>query len=83
MRLSRDRETLWKIAHELRAAINEGRLGPGDALPTVAELAAIHNVAMGTASRAIALLNSEGLIDVQRGRRVVVASDLHGSGLRP
>lgn len=45
-----------KIAASLRDTIQAGRLKPGDQLPTVAELAAAHTVAVGTAHRALALL---------------------------
>ena len=61
-----------KIAASLRDAIQTGRLKPGDQLPTVAELAAAHTVAVGTAHRALALLKDEHLIDVTRGRRATV-----------
>jgi integrase len=63
-----------KVAHELRTAIREGQLRPGDRLPTVLELAATHHVAAGTVNRAIALIKEEGLVDVQRGRRAIVVS---------
>lgn len=60
------------IAARLREQIATGELQPSDQLPTVAELAIGHAVAVGTAHRAIALLRDEGLIDVTRGRRAVV-----------
>ena len=58
-----------RIAAELRSAIAEGTFSPGEFLPTVAELATLHQVSTGTAHRAIALLSSENLIEVARGRR--------------
>ena len=66
------------IAEALRDDIRSGRLKPGDELPTVADLAvanlAVANtVAVGTAHRAMALLNDEGLIDVARGRLATVS----------
>jgi integrase len=63
------------IAAALRDEIRLGQLKPGDQLPTVAELAAAHTVAVGTAHRAMALLKDEGLIDVTRGRRATVAAN--------
>ncbi|MGH3754878.1 MAG: tyrosine-type recombinase/integrase [Pseudonocardiaceae bacterium] len=63
-----------KIAALLREDIRAGRLKPGDQLPTVAELAAAHTVAVGTAHRALALLRDEHLIEVTRGRRAIVAA---------
>ena len=62
------------IAEALRDDIRAGCLKPGDQLPTVAELAVANTVAVGTAHRALVLLKEEGLIDVTRGRRAIVAS---------
>jgi integrase len=62
-----------RLAAELREAISSGELPPGSQLPTNSELAAQHHMAVATAHRAIALLRDEGLIDVARGRRAVVA----------
>ena len=50
------------IAEALRDDIRSGRLKPGDELPTVADLAVADTVAVGTAHRAMALLNDEGLV---------------------
>ncbi len=61
-----------EIAGKLRAAIVGGELAPGDLVPTVVDLANTHDVSVGTAHRALAVLKSEGLIDVRRGRRAVV-----------
>jgi hypothetical protein len=60
------------IAAELREQILTGRLRAGDQLPTIAELATRHGVAVGTAHRAMDLLRAEGLIVSSRGRRSVV-----------
>lgn len=61
------------IATAFRDQIRLGQLKPGDQLPTVAEIATAHTVAVGTAHRALSVLKGEGLIDVARGRRAVVA----------
>jgi integrase len=42
------------VAEALRKEIMSGRIKPGDALPTVAEVAESHGVAVGTAHRAFA-----------------------------
>ena len=60
------------IAADLRKQILTGRLRAGDQLPTIAELATQHGVAVGTAHRAMDLLRAEGLIVSSRGRRSVV-----------
>jgi site-specific recombinase XerD len=62
-----------RITADLRAAIACGALRPGDALPTVAELASRYGVAPSTAHRAVAELSSAGLAVVSRGSRATVA----------
>jgi integrase len=61
------------VAQSLREQIHAGHLKPGDQIPTVAELAAVNTVAVGTAHRAITLLKHEGFIQTSRGRRATVA----------
>lgn len=61
-----------RIADELRAAITNGWLAPGDKLPSERELAREHAVARNTARQAIAILQSEGLVEAQHGRGVFV-----------
>src|SRR6266536_81780 len=63
------------IAEALREQIKDGRLAPGDLVPSTAELAKAHTVSIATSHRAIALLHSEGLIEVSRGRRATVRAD--------
>ena len=65
------------IAAELREQIVTGRLRAGDQLPTIADLATRHGVAVGTVHRAMDLLRTEGLIAASRGRRSVVLSTAH------
>lgn len=60
------------IAASLRDQIRDGRLRPGDLVPTTAELAAAHDVSIATAHRALAMVNAEGLVEVSRGKRAVV-----------
>ena len=61
-----------KIAADLRAAIKCGALRPESLLPTVKELQQRYAVSAGTASRAISVLKSEGLVSGSRGRRATV-----------
>lgn len=63
-----------QIAADLRSAMKCGALPAGSLIPTVETLRDRYGVSVGTAHRAIALLNTEGLIVVSRGRRAVVAS---------
>src|SRR3712207_4202651 len=68
------RSTLFPYTTLFRSQIRTGQLKPGDQLPTIAELAVANTVAVGTAHRALALLRDEGLVEVARGRRAIVAS---------
>jgi integrase len=61
-----------RIATELRAQIASGELPLGAQLPTHKQLAEQHGISVGTAHRVIALLSSEGLVEVSRGRRATV-----------
>src|SRR5262245_60657950 len=67
-----DRAVYQQIADQLRSAIIEGRYGAGDRLPSEAELVATYDVSRVTARRALAVLSTEGLVDVQHGRGVFV-----------
>jgi integrase/DNA-binding transcriptional regulator YhcF (GntR family) len=61
-----------RIAAELRAQIASGELPVGAQLPTHKQLAERHGISVGTAHRVTALLSSEGLVEVSRGRRATV-----------
>jgi DNA-binding transcriptional regulator YhcF (GntR family)/8-oxo-dGTP pyrophosphatase MutT (NUDIX family) len=61
-----------QIAADLRAAIHEGRLQPGDRLPTEREHAARYGVAIGTYRQAIAMLRDEGLLATYKRHGTVV-----------
>lgn len=60
------------IADELRAAIHRGEFAPGDALPSETQLCTTYDVSRPTVRHAIAILRSEGLIDVEHGRGAFV-----------
>jgi integrase len=63
-----------RIAADLEAAIRCGALRPGELLPTIKDLAAQYQVAVGTGHRAVALLAERGQVVVSRGRRAQVPS---------
>ena len=63
-----------RLASQLRADIESGEYSAGSELPTTLELAAMHQVAVGTVSRALGLLKAEGLVSVKRGQRATVLS---------
>jgi DNA-binding FadR family transcriptional regulator len=55
------------VADDLRRRIITGELGPGELLPFEAELAKKFGVSRATVREAMAVLQSESLIDVRRG----------------
>jgi DNA-binding GntR family transcriptional regulator len=73
------RNSYERLAAGLRAAIKSGQLAPGELLPTVVELAAEHDPSTGTVYRAVALLEAEGLVDVQRGEQAIVTTEVEGT----
>jgi GntR family transcriptional regulator len=69
---SGDRAVYKQIADHLRVAIGRERLGPGDQLPSEAQLMAHYGVARMTARNALRVLLDEGLITAEHGRGVYV-----------
>ncbi|HTT05130.1 MAG TPA: GntR family transcriptional regulator [Steroidobacteraceae bacterium] len=63
-----------QIMQQLRRLIVSHQVGAGEPLPSVREVAARHAINPMTVSRAYGLLESEGLLERQRGRGMVVAS---------
>lgn len=61
------------IAGELRAQIQTGILQPGDQLPGHREIAASHEVSLGSAREAISILIGDGLVETRHGRGTFVA----------
>jgi GntR family phosphonate transport system transcriptional regulator len=65
--------TLWRqIQQQLEAQIKSGRYKPGDQLPTEFELSAILDVNRHTVRRALAEMESTGLLRIERGRGTFV-----------
>jgi GntR family transcriptional regulator len=67
-----DQPPRWRIADDLRAAIRQGELQAGDALPSGRELAQKYQTARNTADEALRILEGEGLITIRQGARAVV-----------
>jgi GntR family transcriptional regulator len=61
-----------KIAGDIRTAILSGELAPGVVLPSERELIAQYGTTKSTASKAIALLQAEGLVKTEFGRGTFV-----------
>jgi len=75
-----------RIADDIRMQIERGDLGPGQALPTLAEICRRWDCSMNSARAAIALLKAQGLITSGRGkaptvrippRKVIRSSERH------
>jgi DNA-binding transcriptional regulator YhcF (GntR family) len=62
-----------QLVERIRAAIGAGRLGDGDRLPSVRELADSAGVNVNTVRAAYARLESEGLVQSEHGRGTFVA----------
>src|SRR5687767_1016552 len=64
--------TASEIAAGVEAAVSEGRLAPGAALPPVREMAALAQVSPNTAAAAYRLLRERGIVETagRRGTRV-------------
>jgi DNA-binding GntR family transcriptional regulator len=79
-----------RIAADLRKAIKDGEYGPGDRLPTEAELCATYEVTRETVRRGLGLLIGEGLLSsavpsgytVRRWERLTYYASRSGTGDR-
>lgn len=68
------RSAIWKsIAETLRAEIVSGHYGPGDKLPTEAQMSARFGVNRHTIRHALSDMASEGIVHARRGAGVFVA----------
>jgi GntR family transcriptional regulator len=66
--MTRDRRSLpLQVRDQILALIKREDLGPGDQLPTEAEIAASFDVARTTAREAFKLLEQDGVVDVRHG----------------
>ena len=63
-----------QLVAQITRLIAGGQLGAGTELPSVRELAELHTVNPMTISKAYALLESEGLLERQRGKPMRVAA---------
>lgn len=63
-----------QIAAEVIRAIDEGRLGPGDPLPSVRRLAAAHGISTNTVLQAYRELTRAGIALPRRGKGLYVAA---------
>ncbi len=62
-----------QVAAEIRRAIADGEAGPGERIPQAKDLAAVLGVNTNTVLRALRMLRDEGLLELGRGRAIIVA----------
>jgi len=62
-----------QVAAEVRRAIADGEAGPGDRIPQAKDLAAVLGVNTNTVLRALRVLRDEGLLELGRGRAIVIS----------
>jgi GntR family transcriptional regulator len=62
-----------QLAARIRTGVREGRIGPGDRLPSVRELAEEASVNVNTVRTVYARLESEGLVRSEHGRGTFVS----------
>jgi DNA-binding GntR family transcriptional regulator len=64
-----------RVADAIRGQIRSGQLRPGDRLPSIAQLQAIHGVSYGPIRTATLILKAEGWVYGQPGEGVYVTAD--------
>lgn len=62
-----------QIVADVRAQIADGRLQPGDQLPTVAEFRAQYQCSTTAVRNAMLVLRADGLVEGRQGKGVYVA----------
>ena len=63
-----------RIAGEFEARIRSGELQPGDRLPSIRQIADRWGIAIATATRVLAALREDGLVDARVGAGTVVSA---------
>jgi len=70
------------IAADIRHRIDEGRLKPGDRVPSIRKIEVEWQVAHATATKALAILRAEGVVESIPGAYTMVAGGAGGGGRR-
>ena len=66
-----------QVCAEIRRAIADGEVRPGERLPPARDLAAVLNVNSNTVLRALRRLRAEGLLEFRRRRGITVVGPAH------
>jgi integrase len=73
----------WQqAADRVRAAIHSGQLAPGDALPSVPDLARLQGLKPGTVRHALIALARDGLVEIRQGTTAMIIGE-PGPGDKP
>ncbi|KAF1690845.1 GntR family transcriptional regulator [Pseudoxanthomonas taiwanensis] len=70
-----------QIADQVRRMASAGQLRPGEVLPSVREVAAVHAINPMTVSRAYSQLEAEGVLERLRGKGMAVAARGRGGSM--
>jgi GntR family transcriptional regulator len=62
-----------QVAAEIRRAIAEGEISPGEKLPPAIDIASVIGVNKNTVIRALHILRYEGILEVAQGRGIRVS----------
>ena len=69
-----------QIVRGIRLAVGQGRVAPGERLPSARELAASLQVNFHTVRKAYGELEADGVLEFQRGRGTFVSADARRLG---
>ncbi len=72
-----------QLIQQVRRMVASGQLTPGTELPSVRDVATEYTVNPTTISKAYSLLESEGLLQRNRGKPMTIAAGRHAAGSLP